>query len=127
VPVVGPEPLTGSTRMKSGTAQKMVLNMISTVAMIRLGYVKGNRMTNVKPANEKLRDRSLRILMAETDLDNDAAAELLNAAAGDLRIALLMHRARTDADSARAALEQNEFVIEAAAADLAKETSRAGK
>ena len=61
VPVVGTRSLTGSTRMKSGTAQKMVLNMISTVTMIRLGYVKGNRMTNVKPANEKLRDRGLRI------------------------------------------------------------------
>ena len=69
VPVVGPEALTGSTRMKSGTAQKLVLNMISTVAMIRLGYVKGNRMTNVKPANEKLKDRSLRILIAETGLE----------------------------------------------------------
>ena len=68
VPVVGPEAITGSTRMKAGTAQKMVLNMISTVAMIRLGYVRGNRMTNVKPSNEKLRDRSLRILIGETGL-----------------------------------------------------------
>lgn len=61
VAVVGPEPITGSTRMKSGTAQKMVLNMISTVAMIRLGYVKGNLMTHLKPSNEKLRDRAERI------------------------------------------------------------------
>lgn len=60
-PVVGPEAITGSTRMKSGTAQKLVLNMISTVAMIRLGYVKGNLMTNLKPSNEKLRDREHRI------------------------------------------------------------------
>src|SRR6478672_6678663 len=57
VPVVGPEALTGSTRMKAGTAQKLVLNSISTVVMIRLGYVSGNRMTNMRPANEKLIDR----------------------------------------------------------------------
>lgn len=61
VPVVGPEAIAGSTRMKSGTAQKLVLNMISTVAMIRLGYVKGNLMTHLKPSNEKLRERSDRI------------------------------------------------------------------
>src|SRR5438067_1017482 len=66
VAVVGPEALTGSTRMKAGTAQKMILNMISTVAMIRLGYVKGNRMTNVKSSNAKLKERGVRILMEET-------------------------------------------------------------
>ncbi len=78
VPVVGPEAITGSTRMKSGTAQKMVLNMISTVAMIRLGYVSGNRMTNVRAGNEKLKDRAVRILMTETGIDdrNKAAALL---------------------------------------------------
>ncbi|MGI8470274.1 MAG: N-acetylmuramic acid 6-phosphate etherase, partial [Pyrinomonadaceae bacterium] len=69
VPVVGAEAITGSSRMKAGTAQKMVLNMISTTAMIQLGFVKGNRMTNVKSSNEKLKERSLRILMAETNLD----------------------------------------------------------
>src|ERR1044071_8108718 len=69
VPVVGPEALAGSTRMKAGTAQKLVLNMISTATMVRLGYVTGNRMTNVQPRNEKLRARSLRILAAETGLD----------------------------------------------------------
>jgi N-acetylmuramic acid 6-phosphate etherase len=126
VPVVGPEVLTGSTRMKSGTAQKMVLNMISTVAMIRLGYVKGNRMTNVKPANEKLRDRSLRILIAETSLERADAERLLERACGDLRLALLMDLSHAEADAARAALERNGFVIDAAAADLAEEPERAG-
>lgn len=78
VPVVGPEAITGSTRMKSGTAQKMVLNMISTVAMIRLGYVRRNRMTNVRAGNEKLKDRALRIFMAETGIaDRDEAEALL--------------------------------------------------
>ena len=114
VPVVGPEALTGSTRMKSGTAQKMVLNMISTVAMIRLGYVKGNRMTNVKPANEKLRDRSLRIFMAETGLDQQAAANLLKAANGDLRVALVMRRAGVGEQKAKKLLKETAFVVEKA-------------
>src|SRR5918997_667882 len=65
VPVVGPEVVTGSTRLKAGTAQKMVLNMLSTATLVRLGYVKGNRMTNLRPSNEKLRARSARILAAE--------------------------------------------------------------
>lgn len=78
VPVVGPEAITGSTRMKSGTAQKLVLNTISTVTMIKLGYVHGNRMTNVRAGNEKLRDRAVRILKAETGIsDNSLAEELL--------------------------------------------------
>jgi N-acetylmuramic acid 6-phosphate etherase len=65
--------------MKAGTAQKMALNMISTVAMIRLGYVHGNRMTNVRASNEKLRDRAVRILMAETGIiDPDEAEKILS-------------------------------------------------
>jgi len=77
VPVVGPEALTGSTRMKAGTAQKLVLNTISTIAMIKLGHVRGNRMTNVKASNEKLKDRAVRILMAETGLNESDARESL--------------------------------------------------
>jgi N-acetylmuramic acid 6-phosphate etherase len=114
VPVVGPEAITGSTRMKSGTAQKMVLNMISTVAMIRLGYVHGNRMTNVKPSNIKLRERSLRILMAETRLDEAAAKALLDQANGDLRVSLLMYRSGATFDAAVSALKENNFIIERA-------------
>ncbi|HBE81302.1 MAG TPA: N-acetylmuramic acid 6-phosphate etherase [Blastocatellia bacterium] len=112
VPVVGPEAITGSTRMKSGTAQKLVLNMISTVTMIRLGYVKGNRMTNVKPSNEKLRDRSLRILMAEAGLDETAAGELLETAGGDLRVALVMHKGSVDRETAESALQRSDHVVE---------------
>lgn len=88
VPVVGPEVIAGSTRMKAGTATKIVLNMISTVAMIRLGYVKGNRMIGVRAANEKLRDRAIRILMSETGLDLMAATELLDRSNGHLSLAL---------------------------------------
>lgn len=112
VPVVGPEAITGSTRMKAGTAQKLVLNLISTAAMIRLGYVKGNRMTNMKPANEKLKERSVRILMAETGLDESAAEILMDNAGGDLRVALVMNRAGTDRETAESALEGADFVVE---------------
>src|SRR5262249_27316709 len=73
VPVVGPEVLTGSSRLKAGTAQKMVLNMISTATMVRLGYVSGNRMSNLQARNVKLKDRALRIVVAETGLDEHAA------------------------------------------------------
>jgi N-acetylmuramic acid 6-phosphate etherase len=125
VPIVGPEALTGSTRMKSGTAQKMVLNMISTVTMIRLGYVKGNRMTNVKPANEKLRDRSLRILIAETNLDETAAEKLIYSADGDLRVAILMHRTGASAADAKRVLADNSFVIEKAVAAFKNARSNA--
>lgn len=116
VPVVGPEAITGSTRMKSGTAQKLVLNMISTVTMIRLGYVKGNRMTNVKPSNEKLRDRSLRIFVAETGLDDPAAIRLLDDAGGDLRVALVMHKASVTREIAEQRLKKHNFVVDLAIA-----------
>jgi N-acetylmuramic acid 6-phosphate etherase len=89
VVVVGPEALTGSTRMKAGTAQKMVLNMISTVTFVRLGYVHANRMTNVRASNEKLRDRAVRILMAETGItDRDEAAALLKENGYSVRAAI---------------------------------------
>ncbi|MBL8124980.1 MAG: N-acetylmuramic acid 6-phosphate etherase [Pyrinomonadaceae bacterium] len=114
VPVVGPEAITGSTRMKAGTAQKLVLNMISTAAMIRLGYVKGNRMTNMKAANEKLKDRSLRILIAETGLEESVAEELMIEAGGDLRVALVMNAKQADAATALKSLEQNDWVVEKA-------------
>ena len=118
VPVVGPEALTGSSRMKAGTAQKLVLNMISTVAMIRLGYVKSNRMTNVKSSNAKLKERSLRILIAETRLNESAAGELLDQAKNDLRIALVMNQANVGYDEAVIALTNSDYVVEKALAIL---------
>lgn len=117
VPVVGPEPITGSTRMKSGTAQKMVLNMISTCTMIRLGYVQGNRMTNMRSSNEKLKDRGVRILSSETGLSNADAQTLLDSA-GDLRVAIVMNKASVDVDTARDALERCDWKIDRAIADL---------
>jgi len=90
VPVVGPEVVAGSTRLKAGTAQKLILNMLSTATLVRLGYVGGNRMTNVLPRNSKLRERALRILMAETELDAGAAVAVLEKSNGNLPAALLM-------------------------------------
>lgn len=118
VPVVGPEAITGSTRMKSGTAQKLVLNMISTVTMIRLGYVKGNRMTNMRSSNEKLKERSLRILMEETGLSEEAAARIIQQADGDLRVALVMNKSNVKAEDAKNALAKSDFVVENAVASL---------
>ncbi|MFV0388251.1 MAG: N-acetylmuramic acid 6-phosphate etherase [Pyrinomonadaceae bacterium] len=108
----GAEALTGSTRMKAGTAQKLVLNLISTVTMIKLGYVKGNRMTNLKPSNTKLKDRSLRILANETGLPLERAAILLNRANGDLRLALVVAETNAEMKIAEKALQDAEFRIE---------------
>jgi len=88
VPVVGPEVLTGSSRLKAGTAQKMVLNMISTATMVRLGYVSGNRMSNLQPRNVKLRERAVRIVMAETGVDELTAAAALEASKWIVKSAL---------------------------------------
>ncbi|WP_256003642.1 N-acetylmuramic acid 6-phosphate etherase [Pedobacter deserti] len=76
--VVGPEFLTGSTRMKSGTAQKMVLNMLSTTVMIRLGRIKGNKMVDMQLTNHKLVDRGTQMIMAELNVSETEAAELLS-------------------------------------------------
>ena len=101
-PVVGPEVLAGSTRMKAGTAQKLVLNMISTAAMVRLGHVYGNFMVNVHLKNRKLRERGYTILGQLLGLDRPAAVRALRGAGGDLKAAILMHRLALD----RAASEQ---------------------
>jgi N-acetylmuramic acid 6-phosphate etherase len=111
VPVVGPEVIAGSTRMKAGTAQKLVLNMLSTATMIRLGYVTGNRMTNVQPRNVKLRARAERILAAEADLDPETAAARLDAAEGDLRVALVMSKTGRGLEAARKALMESRWVV----------------
>lgn len=111
VPIVGPEAIAGSTRMKAGTAQKLVLNMISTATMIRLGYVTGNRMTNLLTRNVKLRARAERILAAEADLDSQSAAATLDAAGGDLRVALVMSKTGRDRETAQNALSESRWVV----------------
>jgi len=86
----GPEALAGSTRMKAGTAQKMVLNMLTTGAMARLGYVYGNLMVNVHTKNEKLVERGLGILEHAAGVDHAAAAKALQAGRGQVAVALVM-------------------------------------
>ena len=89
VPVVGPEVLTGSSRLKAGTAQKMVLNMISTATMVRLGYVSGNRMSHLQARNIKLRDRAVRIVMRETGVDQETATHALESSNWVVKDAML--------------------------------------
>jgi N-acetylmuramic acid 6-phosphate etherase len=98
---VGPEVLTGSTRLKAGTAQKMVLNMLSTAVMVRLGHVYDNLMIDVVQTNEKVAERALRILVAASGKSVSAAEHSLRAAGHNMRVALVMLKRRVDANEAR--------------------------
>lgn len=118
-PQVGPEVITGSTRMKSGTAQKLVLNMISTGLLIRMGCVLGNLMVNVQLKNEKLWDRAERIVAELTGLNRADARTILNQA-GDVRTAVLMKVRDLDVQVARELLAANGGVLRAAL-DVARE------
>jgi N-acetylmuramic acid 6-phosphate etherase len=91
-PNVGPEVLTGSTRLKAGTATKMVLNMLTTVAMVRTGKTYGNLMVDVQTSNEKLKDRGRRIIAMATGVDYATATRLLKAARNDVKAAVVMHK-----------------------------------
>lgn len=98
--VVGPEVIAGSSRMKAGTAQKMILNMLSTGAMIRLGLVCGNLMSNLRASNAKLQARARAILAEEAGLETDEAARIFEEAKNDLRVAIVMARAHISRDEA---------------------------
>ena len=111
VPVVGAEVVAGSTRLKAGTAQKMVLNMISTATMVQLGYVTGNRMTNVQTRNVKLRARAVRILRSEIHLTEQEAETVLDAADENLPVALVMCKSGRSKKEAEAALQESRGVI----------------
>lgn len=120
VPVVGPEVIAGSTRLKAGTAQKMVLNMLSTATLVQLGYVTGNRMTNLQTRNAKLRERAVRIIVAETEVTEVAAKEKLAAAEGDLRAALVMSKTGCELRAAKDALKASNGVVHKAIEQLAR-------
>jgi N-acetylmuramic acid 6-phosphate etherase len=107
-PVVGPEVVTGSTRMKAGTATKLVLNTLTTGAMIRLGKVYGNLMVDLRAVNEKLRDRSVRIVMELTNLSRPQARRLLSRAEGKVKAAIVMHFRRTDLAGALKILDESD-------------------
>ena len=100
-PVPGPEILTGSTRLRAGTATKLVLNMLSTAVMVKLGHAYGNLMVNVQPTNQKLEDRARRIIQAATGVTYDTAAKLLDQAGRSVRVAIVMQKkqiSRSDAE-----------------------------
>ncbi len=103
-PLPGPEVIAGSTRMKAGTATKLVLNMISTAVMIRLGFVFGNLMVNVQPKNSKLEDRARRIIAASAEIDYERAGEFLREAGGEVKTAIVMARLSIDRSAAEARL-----------------------
>lgn len=105
--VVGPEVVTGSTRLKAGTAQKLVLNMISTISMVRLGRTYGNKMIEMSAMNSKLAGRAVRMVSDITGADHAAAEAALDAAGGQAKIAVLMIQHGLDAAGARALLESH--------------------
>ena len=117
-PLVGAEVITGSTRMKAGTATKLVLNTITTGAMVRIGKVYSNLMVDLQVTCEKLRDRGERILSELLNLDQPAAAALLDRASGDVKIALVMAHLDIDAKEALRRLDAAGGVISTVIGDL---------
>lgn len=105
--VVGPELVVGSTRLKAGTAQKLVLNMLSTITMIRLGKTYGNLMVDVRASNEKLRARSRRIVSLATGADELAIERALTATDGEVKPAILTLLAEVDAPTAARLLTES--------------------
>ncbi|MEV7784985.1 N-acetylmuramic acid 6-phosphate etherase [Streptomyces sp. NPDC088106] len=118
--VVGPEFLTGSTRLKAGTAQKLVLNMLSTITMIRLGKTYGNLMVDVRASNEKLRARSRRIVAQVTGADDDAVGGALAATDGEVKNAILVLLAGVDGPTAARLLAESAGHLRAALAAAAE-------
>ena len=110
-PLVGPEVITGSTRMKAGTATKIVLNTITTGAMVLMGKVHGNLMVDLQVTCQKLRDRGEHILMEATGMERHAVASLLDQAEGHVKTALVMHGLSVDRDDARELLDQAGGVV----------------
>ena len=112
LPVVGPEALTGSTRMKAGTAQKMVLNMLSTAVMVRMGKTYSNLMVDVQPSNQKLIDRQRRIVAEACGIDQNKAEELLSQCNREAKTAIVVQKTGLSPDEARLILSQNDGFVE---------------
>jgi N-acetylmuramic acid 6-phosphate etherase len=110
-PLVGPEVITGSTRLKAGTAQKMVLNMLTTTAMIRLGKVYGNLMVDVKPSNGKLLERAKRIVAEAAGVSYVQAAKALGQANGNPKLAIVMLKKGCAPDAAKRYLDEAQGFI----------------
>jgi N-acetylmuramic acid 6-phosphate etherase len=125
VPAVGPEVIAGSSRMKAGTAQKMILNMLSTAAMIRLGFVYKNLMSNLQPNNAKLIGRAIAILSQETGLSAEEARSAFESAGRDLRVALLMVHSGLSRDQAEQLLRSHGGSVRRALASIRNAQDRA--
>ncbi|HEX4154439.1 MAG TPA: N-acetylmuramic acid 6-phosphate etherase [Acidobacteriaceae bacterium] len=110
-PATGPEVLTGSTRLKAGTATKLVLNMLSTGVMVRTGATFGNLMVNVRPTNAKLVDRAERIIAAATGCDHETAVKLLEDSRDEVKVAILMGRLKISAAEAHRKLETSDGLL----------------
>jgi N-acetylmuramic acid 6-phosphate etherase len=106
-PLTGPEVITGSTRLKAGTVTKLILNMLSTISMVQLGKVYENLMVDLKASNIKLRDRSIRIICTVTGVPKDQGAQLLDAAEGHVKSAIVMHQLKIDLTTARSRLDKS--------------------
>ncbi len=106
--IVGPEVIAGSTRMKAGSATKMVLNMITTVSMVKLNKTYGNLMVDLKASNEKLKDRATKIIMHLTDLEYEDAIKLLKSADDEVKTAVLMKKMHIDKSQSRQILKNNQ-------------------
>jgi N-acetylmuramic acid 6-phosphate etherase len=117
-PLVGPEVITGSTRMKAGTATKMVLNTLTTASMVRSGKVFGNLMVDLQVTCEKLRDRGERILIETLGVTREDAASLLDRAGGHVKTAIVMASLQVDVDEARERLESEGGLIGRIVPDL---------
>lgn len=120
---VGPEVLTGSTRLKAGTAQKMVLNMLTTATMIKLGKVYENLMVDLNATNEKLIERARRIITTITGASYERAAEVLNATSQSVKPALIMIETGATSTEAKQALEVNDYLVGPAIAFLKKDAT----
>jgi len=127
VAAVGPEVVTGSTRMKAGTAQKLLLNMLSTGAMIRLGKVYGNLMIDVRPSNAKLVERARRIVMEAAGVNYEESCAYLQKSGNDVKLAVFMLLSGLERDEAAAVLRKNGGYLARSLQSLRREVERGGK
>lgn len=125
LPITGPEVVTGSTRLKAGTATKLVLNTITTGAMVRVGKTYGNLMVDLRATNDKLRDRAERLVIGTCGIERDAARALLQRADGHVKLAIVMQKLGLDAEAARARLAAAGGVIRRVIADAPPPVERA--
>jgi len=117
-PITGPEVITGSTRMKAGTATKLILNTLTTASMIKMGKVYENLMIDLQVKNEKLKDRAERIIMTVTNLDRNSADKLLTKAKGNVKTAIVMHRLQIDYEETKKKLDECEGFVRKVLSDL---------